>query len=52
VLERQFKTNALNRKWVADFTWLYVVLDPYSRRIVGRSMQSSMTSQLMADGSC
>jgi len=43
---------------VADFTyiwtaegWLYVavVLDLYSRRIVGWSMQSSMTSPLVAD---
>ena len=43
---------------MADFTyiwtaegWLYVavVLDLYSRRIVGWSMQSSMTSQLVAD---
>ena len=43
---------------MADFTyiwtaegWLYVavVLDLYSRRVVGWSMQSSMTSQLVAD---
>jgi len=43
---------------VADFTyiwtaegWLYAaaVLDLYSRRIVGWSMQDSMTSQLVAD---
>ena len=42
----------------ADFTyiwtaegWLYVavVLDLFSRRVVGWSMQSSMTSQLVAD---
>ena len=47
-----------NQKWVADFTyiwtaegWLYVavVLDLYSRRAVGWSMQASMTSQLVAD---
>lgn len=58
LLDRQFKADAPNRKWVADFTyiwtaegWLYVavVLDLYSRRIVGWSMQSSMTSQLVAD---
>ena len=58
VLDRQFLADAPNRKWVADFTyiwtaegWLYVavVLDLYSRRIVGWSMQSSMTSQLVAD---
>ena len=58
LLDRQFQADAPNQKWVADFTyiwtaegWLYVavVLDLYSRRIVGWSMQSSMTSQLVAD---
>jgi Transposase and inactivated derivatives len=58
LLNRQFQADAANQKWVADFTylwtaegWLYVavVLDLYSRRIVGWSMQSSMTSQLVAD---
>lgn len=58
VLAREFRADAPNRKWVADFTyiwtaegWLYVaaVLDLYSRRIVGWSMQESMTSQLVAD---
>ena len=58
VLDRQFQADGPNQKWVADFTyiwtaegWLYVavVLDLYSRRIVGWSMQSSMTSQLVAD---
>lgn len=58
VLDRQFQADAPNQKWVADFTyiwtaegWLYVavVLDLYSRRAVGWSMQSSMTSQLVAD---
>ena len=58
VLDRQFQADAPNQKWVADFTyiwtaegWLYaaVVLDLYSRRVVGWSMHSSMTSQLVAD---
>lgn len=58
VLDRQFQADGPNRKWVADFTyiwtaegWLYVaaVLDLYSRRIVGWSMQNNMTSQLVAD---
>lgn len=58
VLDRQFQADAPNQKWVADFTyiwtaegWLYaaVVLDLYSRRIVGWSMHASMTSQLVAD---
>lgn len=47
VLARQFEAAAPNRKWVADFTylwtaegWLFVaaVMDLYSRRIVGWSM--------------
>ena len=58
VLDRQFQADAPNQKWVADFThiwtaegWLYVavVLDLYSRRAVGWSMQASMTAQLVAD---
>jgi putative transposase len=58
VLDRQFEAEAPNQKWVADFTyvwtaegWLYVavVLDLYARRVVGWSMQNSMTSQLVAD---
>jgi putative transposase len=58
VLDRQFQADMPNQKWVADFTyiwtaegWLYVavVLDLYSRRAVGWSMQASMTSQLVAD---
>ncbi|MBB2775656.1 UNVERIFIED_ORG: transposase InsO family protein [Comamonas terrigena] len=53
LLDRQFKADAPNSKWVADFTyiwtakgWLYVAVVPdlYSRRIVGWSMQSSMAS--------
>ena len=58
VLDRQFQADGPNQKWVADFTyiwtaegWLYAaaVLDLYSRRIVGWSMQEGMTSQLVAD---
>lgn len=58
VLDRQFHAAAPNQKWVADFTyiwtaegWLYVaaVLDLYSRRIVGWSMQDNITSQLVVD---
>lgn len=49
-MDRRFQTDAPNKKWVADFTyigtaegWLYaaVVLDLYSRRIVGWSMQEA-----------
>ena len=58
VLERQFEAAAPNRKWVADFTyvwtaegWLYVaaVLDLFSRRVVGWSMSAAMTSELVTD---
>jgi putative transposase len=58
ILERQFEAPAPNRKWVADFTyiwtaegWLYVaaVLDLFSRRIVGWSMSAGMTAQLVTD---
>jgi putative transposase len=58
VLERQFEASAPNRKWVADFTyiwttegWLYVaaVLDLFSRRVVGWSMSAAMTAELVTD---
>jgi putative transposase len=58
LLQRKFEADGPNRKWVADFTyiwtaegWLYlsVVLDLYSRRVVGWSMQSQMTAQLVKD---
>jgi putative transposase len=58
VLDRDFTATAPNQKWVADFTyvwthegWLYVavVLDLFSRRVVGWAMQESMTAQLVTD---
>jgi putative transposase len=58
VLNRQFHSPAPNRKWIADFTyiwtgegWLYVaaVIDLFSRRVVGWSMSASMTAQLVTD---
>jgi putative transposase len=58
VLDRQFTAQAPNQKWVADFTyiwtaegWLYVavVLDLFSRRVVGWSMSATMTAQLVTD---
>jgi putative transposase len=58
VLDRQFTATAPNQKWVADFTYLYtregwlflaVVLDLFSRRVVGWSMQPTMTAQLVTD---
>jgi putative transposase len=58
VLNRRFEAPAPNRKWVADFTyvwtaegWLYVaaVLDLFSRRVVGWSMSAAMTAELVTD---
>ena len=58
VLDRQFHAPQPNAKWIADFTyiwtaegWLYVaaVIDLFSRRVVGWSMSTSMTAQLVAD---
>jgi putative transposase len=58
VLDRQFVAPGPNRKWVADFTyvwtaegWLYAaaVIDLFSRRVVGWSMSASMTAQLVTD---
>ncbi len=58
VLDRSFEAPAANRKWIADFTyvwtaegWLYVaaVIDLFSRRVVGWSMNAAMTAQLVTD---
>ena len=58
LLDRDFTATAPNQKWVADFTylwtaegWLYVavVLDLFSRRVIGWSMQANMTAQLVTD---
>ena len=58
VLERQFDAEGPNRKWVADFSyiwtaegWLYVaaVLDLFSRKVVGWSMSEKMNAQLVID---
>lgn len=57
-LDRDFTATAPNQKWVADFSyvwtvegWLYVavVLDLFSRRIVGWSMKACMTADLVID---
>jgi putative transposase len=58
VLDRSFEAAAPNRKWIADFTyiwtaegWLYVaaVVDLFSRRVVGWSMSATMTAQFVTD---
>ena len=56
ILNRHFTARKPNERWVADITyiataegWLYVaaVLDLYSRRIVGLSMNERMTTNLV-----
>lgn len=58
LLNREFQADEANQKWVADITyiptregWLYmaVVLDLYSRKVVGWSMMASMTADLVED---
>jgi len=58
LLDRDFVTDAPNRRWVADITylrtwegWLYLVAvhDLYSRRIVGWSMADHMRAELVVD---
>ena len=58
VLDRDLQANRPNPKWVADFSdiwtaegWLYlaVVLDLFSRRIIGWSMKDAMTAQMVTD---
>jgi transposase InsO family protein len=58
LLNREFEAQAPNEKWVADITyiptregWLYlaVVLDLYSRKIVGWSMSHQVTADLVED---
>jgi len=55
LLQRRFTTNAANRVWVSDITyiptaegWMYlcVVLDLHSRRVVGWSMGRSLGVEL------
>jgi hypothetical protein len=58
LIEQGFTATAPNQKWCTDITyvwtdegWLYlaVVMDLYSRAIVGWSMQPRMTQQLVCD---
>jgi putative transposase len=61
-LQRAFDVDTPNETWVTDITyirthegWLYlaVVLDLFSRRVIGWSMQSRITKELVlgvADG--
>ena len=56
LLQQDFSAYAPNQRWVADVTyvatsegWLYVavVLDLFSRRVVGLSMSERMTADLV-----
>jgi putative transposase len=58
LLNRDFSASAPNQKWVSDLTyvwtdegWMYlaVVIDLYSRAVIGWSIQSTMTKQLVCD---
>lgn len=58
LVDRNFRPPAPNRLWVADFTyvstwsgWCYTafVIDAYARRILGWSVATTMTSQLVVD---
>ncbi len=58
VLEQNFTASKPNQKWAGDITylmtsegWLYlaVIIDLYSRTVVGWSMSNHMTSSLVCD---
>ena len=58
LVDRNFQPPAPDRLWVADFTyvstwsgWCYTafVIDAYARRILGWSVATTMTSQLVVD---
>ena len=58
ILNRDFSATSANQKWVGDISyiwtkegWLYlaVVIDLYSRAVVGWSMQPTMSKQLVCD---
>lgn len=58
ILDRQFHVSEPNQAWVTDITyistnegWLYLasVMDLYSRKIVGWSMDKTMTKELVMD---
>lgn len=58
LLNQNFYANKPNEKWVSDITyiwtdegWLYLscVMDLYSRKLIGWSLQDRMTSKLVID---
>ncbi len=57
-LQRQFTANRLNERWVSDITfiptregWLYlaVIIDLYSRAVIGWAMDKRMKTTLVTD---
>ena len=57
-MEQDFEAAAPDQKWVSDITyvwtdegWLYlaIVLDLFSRRVVGWAMAARMTAALVCD---
>lgn len=57
-LAQDFSATAMNQKWASDITylgtsegWLYlaVVIDLFSRQVIGWSMDTRMTSKLVCD---
>ena len=58
LLDRNFSATAPNQKWAGDITYLYtsegwlylaVIIDLYSRSVIGWSMASHMKSSLVCD---
>jgi transposase InsO family protein len=58
ILDRDFSANAINQKWAGDITyistkegWLYlaVVIDLFSRSVIGWSMSKSLKKNLVCD---
>lgn len=56
LLKRRFKANQPNVVWVSDITylwtrqgWMYlaVIIDLFSRKVVGRSIRERMTAELI-----
>lgn len=58
ILDRQFDATSPNQRWVSDITyistkegWLYlaVIIDLYSRKVIGWAMSKRMKDQLVTD---
>ena len=56
ILNRQFETESVNQVWVSDITyikvqqnWLYlaIIIDLYSRKVIGWAMSNHINSQLV-----